>query len=138
MRYNFQNDHERERAWDYLQQLMDKGATVDIKKVSAKRSLSQNNYFYLLLDAFGIHFGYTQEEAKTVFKRDINPRIFVYEKNGMKFLRSSADLSKSEMTQSIDRFREFSAEQGYPLPAATDQGWLNELANSIEAQARYL
>lgn len=138
MKFNLAIPAEVERARKYFDNLIDKKFIAEVKRVSPKRSLNQNSYLHLLLNAFGLHFGYTLDEAKTVYKRDINPEIFVYEKAGSKFLRSSADLTKEEMTKSIDRLREYSAEQGYPLPTATDQGWLRELENAVEQNRYYL
>jgi hypothetical protein len=64
--------------------------------------------------------------------------VFVYEKNGMKFLRSSADLTTEEMSKCIERFREFSAGHGFPIPPANNPADLLSLENEIEKQSRYL
>ena len=138
MKYRLSSPEEVARAKEYLELLIQKEAVAEIKKVSPRRSLSQNSYLHLLLNAFGVHFGYTLAESKTIYKRDVNPDIYVYERHGHKFLRSSADLTKEEMMKSIDRFREFSAEQGYPLPLATDENWIRSLENAIETQQQYL
>lgn len=138
MKYNLVEPAEAKGAQKYLEQLISKGHMAELKKVSPARSLNQNNYLHLLLAAFGQHFGYTLEEAKLIYKQ-INKEIYSYEKKGREFLRSSADLSKKEMTVTIDRFRERSAEEGCPLPLATDQGWLRSIENEIERQGgRYL
>ena len=138
MKYNLADRTELDAAFQYLTDLAAKDIIAEIKKVSPARSLNQNNYLHLLLGAFGQHFGYTIDEAKTIYKRDVNPDIYVYEKGGAKFLRSSADLDVAEMTKSIDSFRAYSKEQGCPLPAATDQGWLREIENEIERSKYYL
>lgn len=137
MKFNLKLPAEAGRATDYLNTLIKNGSLAEVKKISPKRSLNQNSYLHLLLSAFGAHFGYTLEEAKLIYK-EINPKVYAYEKKGRTFYRSSADLTKDEMTASIERFRDKSAEAGYPLPTATDQGWLRELENSIEAQEKYL
>src|SRR4051812_16007102 len=116
MKFNLANKTEKSQAFTYFLTLANKKALVEVKKISPKRSLSQNNYLHLLLGAFGQHFGYTLEEAKTIYKRDVNPGIYVYDKNGSKFLRSSAELSKEEMAKTVDKFMEWSKEQGYELP----------------------
>lgn len=138
MKYNLANQSESQRAAEYLTTLQEKQAIVEIKKVSPRRSLNQNAFLHLLLSAFGAHFGYSNVESKTIYKREVNPDIYIYEKNGQKFLRSSADLTKEEMMKSIDRFREYSSEQDYPLPTANDVSWIRELENSIEATQFYL
>lgn len=131
------NIDEANRAFEYLTELSGKEAIVEVKKVNPKRSLPQNNYLHLLLQAFGAHFGYDLREAKEIYK-ELNANIYTYEKKKRIFHRSSADLTKEEMAASIDKFRKVSAEQGYPLPAATDQGWLREIENAVEAQRHYL
>lgn len=131
MKYNLENSIEVKKAKAHLDKLIEKQQVVDIKKVVPSRSNPQNRYLHLLIHAFGNHFGWTAKEAKELYKH-INNDIYRYEKQGVMFYRSSADLNVDEMTVSIDRFREYSAEQGYPLPLATDEAWLIELDNEIE------
>ena len=137
MKYNMANLAEAERAFQYLTDLSGKEAIVEVKKVSPKRSLNQNSYLHLLLGAFGSHFGYSLAESKLIYK-ELNANIYSYKKKHRTFYRSSADLTKEEMMHSIDRFREKSAEQGYPLPTATDQEWLRQIENTIEQTEKYL
>lgn len=138
MRYNLAEPAEATGAKKYLDLLIERGNEAEVKKVSPARSLNQNNYLHLLLAAFGQHFGYTLDEAKLIYK-EINKATYQYDKKGRKFFRSSADLSTEEMTTTIDRFREKSAEEGCPLPLATDQGWLRSIENEMERSGgRYL
>ena len=138
MKYNLAEPAEAKGAKKYLDLLISRGNMAEVKKVSPTRSLNQNNYLHLLLAAFGQHFGYTLDEAKLIYK-EINKEIYGYEKKGRQFFRSSADLSTDEMTVTIDRFRERSAEEGCPLPLATDQGWLRSIENEMERSGgRYL
>lgn len=138
MKFNTAIKEQKTEAFRYFMRLANKRQIIEVKKVSPSRSLNQNSYLHLLIAAFGEHFGYTLAEAKTVYKRDINPSIYVYEKNGAKFLRSSADLSKEEMAKSIDTFMQASADQDYPLPPATDKAWLMQIENEIERSKYYL
>lgn len=135
MKYNTIVRADAERAVEYLISLIDKGKMVEVKHISPKRSLNQNAYLHVLIGAFGLHFGYTIEEAKIIYKR-MNAGIYIYTKKDTKFLRSSADLTKEEMAKSIDTFRKKSDELGYSLPPADDPGWLREVENAIE-QARH-
>jgi hypothetical protein len=142
MKYNFAIPSEVERAKEYFATLVEKKALAEVTKISPKRTLNQNSYLHLIIGAFGVHFGYTLEEAKQIYK-DINVSLYEYEKKGVtgvvrKFYRSSADLDKEEMAKSIDHFRLKSDEAGYPLPLATDQGWLREIENAIEQSKYYL
>lgn len=138
MKYKTANQAEADKAFEYLTQLVGRHALVEVKKVSPTRSLNQNNYFHLLLSAFGSHFGYTLSECKTLFKREVNPDLFVYEKNDQKFLRSSADVTKDDMVKAIDRFMEYSLEQGYELPKADNPDHIMFMENLIEQNQRYL
>lgn len=131
MKFNLTIPYEQTRAKSYFNQLLEKKTLVEIKRLSPKRSLSQNAYLHLIIGAFGMHFGYHLDEAKQVYK-ELNASIYSYEKKGRTFWRSSADLSKDQMAKSIDVFMQRSAEAGYQLPLATDTGWLREIENAIE------
>lgn len=131
MKYDLASPHELESAFDYLTKLSAKEAEVEVKRVQPGRSLNQNNFLHLILTAFGMHFGYTLEEAKQVYKQ-LNKDIYEYKRKGRVFYRSSADLNKEEMAQTIDRFMQASAEQGCELPMAINQDWLRSISNEAE------
>lgn len=141
MKYDLNNPVEAGQAFAYLAQISAEKKKVEIKVIKPRRSLNQNSYLHLLLGAFGSHFGYTLEEAKTIYK-DLNSKIYYYDKEVRgkvhHFSRSSADLDVDEMTKSIDVLREWSDKAGYPLPTATDQEWLRQIENEIERHERYL
>jgi hypothetical protein len=131
MKFNLDNETEANEAFEYLTELVGKHALAEVVKVSPKRSLNQNSYLHLIIAAFGNHFGYTAEEAKLVYKY-LNAEIYRYKKKSLTFWRSSADLTKDEMTITIDKFRRASEKQGYPLPLAIDQEWLRKIQNEVE------
>lgn len=131
MKFNTQIAAEAQQASGYFNKLIEQKAIVEVKKISPKRSLNQNAYLHLLIAAFGMHFGYDLAEAKQLYK-EINGEIYMYSKKGRVFLRSSADISKEDMAKSIDKFMRKSAEQGCPLPPATNQEWLRQIENEIE------
>lgn len=135
MKYNLARDSEARAAQDELTRLMEKKVVVDIKKVSPRRSLPQNNYLHLLIAAFATHFGYTIAEAKIIYKQ-VNADLYNYSKNSYGFQRSSAELSKEDMAKSIDVFRQYSADNDYRLPPADNPEWLRSVENAIE-QAKY-
>jgi len=137
MRYRTKEVKQADEAMTYLTKLIGQEAVVEIKKVNPNRSLRQNAYLHLLLSAFGSHFGYTLEESKLIYK-EISKDLYQYEKKGRTFTKSSAELNVAEMTKSIDRFRDKSAEAGYPLPLATDQAWLDQIMNEAERNQHYL
>lgn len=141
MKLNLAITNDVAEAQRFLAQLTVDKKIIEIKEVKPRRSLNQNAYLHLLLGAFGQFFGYTLEEAKIIYKQ-LNKGIYEYTKDirgkTMTFVRSSADLSKEEMTQSIETLREWSEKAGYPLPTATDQEWLRQIENEIERNERYL
>lgn len=142
MKYRLSNPTEAGQALQYLSQLTGDKKMVEIKEVKPRRSLPQNSYLHLLLGIFGSHFGYTLEEAKLIYKRDLNPSIFVYEKElrgkTKEFIRSSADLSRDEMARSIDTLKEWSKTGGLELPDADDTEKLHYYENMIEQTQHYL
>lgn len=138
MKYNLADQKEANAAFEYLTKLVGQEAIAEVKIVRPPRSLNQNSYLHVLLGGYGLEVGYTIGEAKTIYKRDANPDIYVYTKNGQTFLRSSAELDVAEMTRSIDRFREFAKEQGIYLPPAENAEELRSLENAIEANQHYL
>ena len=143
MKYNLASTIEQGRALAYLAQLVEKKVVVDVKEVKPRRSLPQNRYLHLLLGYFGQSLGYTREEAKMIYKQlPGNKDVYVYEKDvggkPMTFVRSSAELTKEEMTKTIDVLRDWSNRLGYPLPTATDKDWLMQIENEIESNEAHL
>lgn len=138
MIYDSSSPTEAGKALDYLLTLTKRGNVIEVKKVNPKRSTQQNSYLHLLLGLYAMETGHRLEEAKVIYKRYANPELFVYKKDNMYFLRSSADLDVAEMTKSIDRFREFAAEQNIDLPSAMTPEEMRSIANRMEEQQQYL
>jgi hypothetical protein len=83
---------------------------LEISKPRAQRSNQQNNFYYFCLKYYASQIGFTKMDAAKEFKEVANPDIFVREftdKNGNvhKVIRSSADLTKEEMTSALNNFR---------------------------------
>lgn len=138
MKYNTADHEDLDKAFQYLTDLAARDKVVEVKEIRPKRSLKQNSYLHLAIGLFGLETGYTMEEAKIIYKRHVNPGLYVYEKGGEKFLKSSTDLDTKEMTISIDAFREFAAEQGIHIPAPTDEKNLMSLSNRLEETNFYI
>lgn len=134
MKYNLLNQKELNAAIEYLSYLSAKEKIIEIKEVRKSRSLRQNSYIHLTFGIFGMETGYTVVEAKTIYKRYANPEIYVYKKNGVTFLRSSTELSTKEMTDSIDKWRKYAAENGVDIPAPSNAEELMHWQNVIESQ----
>jgi hypothetical protein len=137
VKFNLSFPSEVRQARDQLDYLIAKKKLVEIRPIKQTRTLNQNSYLHLLLGYFGQHFGYTLEESKQIYKK-LNHSIYAYSKNNTVFWKSSADITVDEMTDSIELFRTKSANEGCPLPPATDQGWLREIEREIERSESYL
>ena len=137
MIFNLADTQELAKAREYLNQVARLGKRVEIVRKAEHRTLPQNAYLHLILGYFGTQTGYTLEEAKVLYKR-LNSDIYLYEKNGAKFMKSSADISKEDMAKTIDTFIGYSEDKGIPLPRADNQDFLDLATNTVEAQKSYL
>ena len=113
MKYNLSNEFEKKKASKYFNKLLENKCKVEIKKILPKRTNKQNRYLHKMFQLFGVELGYTLEEAKASVKRRLK---FYYEKNGEKFLRSTADTDTKEMTKFIDDFRALAFDLDCYLP----------------------
>ena len=138
MLYNSQSKLDCERAKRKLDELIGKGCFFELIEKRHHRTTQQNRYLHLILTYFAMETGYTVEYVKReLFKITCNPVIFCRKREG-KFgivddIRSSADLDTAEMTTAIERFRNWSAQEGQIyLPSANEYKFLDEI--EIEAQ----
>lgn len=144
MIYDTSKEFDKQRAITRFNQLISKGRRIELKSIE-KRSLSQNNYLHLILSLLAIETGNTLDYVKEVFyKRAANKELFVREKDDeilgkVEYLRSSADLSKEEMTLSIDRFRNWSSQTaGVYLPAANEQEFLASIEYELSKYKQWV
>lgn len=122
---------DRQRAEKRFIQLMKECTKIVLTK-KVKRSVSQNSYLHLLIGFFAMETGYTTTEAKQIYKEQ-TPQVYEYEKDSKKFIRSSADLTTTEMSITIDRFRDYSSSiAGIYLPAANEGIFLDEIERELQ------
>ncbi len=138
MRYDLSDNQQAKEASDFLAASMMRDKIVEIKVVRQRRSLKANAYLHLLLQIFGSEFGYSLAEAKTIYKRDVAPGIFVYYKNDQPFIRSSADLTSKEISDSIEQLKRYSAENGLVLPEPENEEMIRHYEKQIQTNERYL
>lgn len=144
--YNLSNDFDYKRLLARLESAHNKGEIVEFRKPSPKRTISQNKYLHLLLGWFAVETGYSAEYVKQrIFKQLCNSHIFEYEvvnaftSEPTKELRSTSDLTTSEMSIAIDRFRNWSAsEGGIYLPEANEHLFLQQIELEIQRHERYI
>jgi hypothetical protein len=72
------------------------------------------------LGYFCAETGYTLDEAKELFSHQL-PDLMRYEKNGLSFRKSTAELDSKQMTVLIDKIREMAMEQlGIYIPTSEE------------------
>lgn len=125
--------------------LAESGKIVELTEKKPRRSLPQNKYLHVILAYFGTQTGNTLEWVKQqYFKKLVNPDLFVREKEDkylgrIKVLRSSADLDTAEMSLSIDRFRNWSAQEaGIYIPSADEAILIQQMEMEIERNKEFL
>ena len=143
MLYDLASDLDRQRAtkrWEYLLQ---RNAVVDLTE-HVQRTNSQNAYLHVLLGLLAMEFGERIDYVKqNYYKELVNPALFVMRKDDRFLgerveLRSSRDLTKEEMTESIDRLKVWAAEQGIFLPNADEKEFLARIEAEMRRNAKYL
>lgn len=145
MLYDLSNILDRERYKRRTAELYEKKAIVEVKEKTS-RSTSQNRYLHLLLGYLAIETGNTLEYVKEQFyKRAANPELYLMTKEDKllgevaAWTRSSADLTKEEMTVSITRLRDWASQvAGIYLPSADEQGFLQMIELEMSRQQRYI
>lgn len=145
MIYNLGNPYDRDRFKRRANELFKASKIVELKEKDVVRTLKQNSYLHLIISYFASQYGCGADEAKIDFyKRRCNKELFERwrtNKRGQEtsYLRSSADLTKEEMTLSIERFRNWSsAVAGIYLPSADDGEMLTYAMQEIERNKEYL
>jgi len=110
MLLDLSNSFDANKARAYLDNLIEKGAKVELKKVPQIRTIRQNSYLHACLGLFCAETGFTIDEAKEIFSREL-PDMMRYEKNGSHFRKSTAELDTKEMSVLIDKIREVALSQ---------------------------
>ena len=125
--------------------LAESGKVIELTEKKPRRSLPQNKYLHVILAYFGTQTGNTLEWVKQqYYKKLVNPDLFIREKEDkylgrIKVLRSSADLDTSEMSLSIDRFRNWAAQEaGVYIPAADEAILIQQMEIEIERSKEFL
>lgn len=143
MLYDLKNQLSRKRFSARVKALWDAGALVDLTD-KRKRTNQQNRYLHVALGILAMETGNSLESIKSeVFKRRVNPDLFIVEKDDpilghIQALRSSRDLDKEEMSKAIDRYLKFCADNGVYIPSPEEEDLLREAEYEIAKIERYL
>jgi len=134
---DLKKESDRLKFQEYSEKLLNQSAYIELTKKN-QRSSDQNRYIHLIFKWFASETGYSEDYIKQrFFKKEANPAIFIREVDGklgkVRELRSSADLSTTEMTEAIERFRNWSAvTASIHLPAPNE----HEFLKHIEQQSK--
>ena len=145
MIYNLSSPLDKANFLLRAKKLADSGVIVDLTEKKPRRSLPQNKYLHVILAYFGTQTGNTLEWVKQqYYKKLVNPELFIREKEDkylgrIKVLRSSADIDTAEMSLSIDRFRNWAAQEaGVYIPAADEAILIQHMEIEIERSKEFL
>ena len=143
MVYDRSMDFQRKSCLARMDNLMEKGAVVELTE-KAFRSPNQNRYLHLLIGVVAIETGNTLEDAKKwYFKETCNPDLFHVQHrdkmgNCIDHIRSTAELTKEEMSTAIDRFKRWGAENGIYMPNPDDASLLKAIEIEMGRMKSYL
>lgn len=140
MIFDLSKEEPRQQAIDRMKYLLGKNAKIEINEKRKNRTYSQNNYLHLILGRFALEYGETLEYVKQViFKQWVNEDIFKYERVNEKTgeyreaYKSTAQLNTKEMSEAIERFRNYAAKNlDLYLPEPKDLAHLEEIENQLE------
>lgn len=125
--------------------LAESGKIIEMSEKKPRRSLPQNKYLHVILAYFCTQTGNTLEWVKQqYYKKLVNPDLFIREKEDkylgkIKVLRSSADLDTSEFSLSIERFRNWAAQEAsIYIPSSDEAILIQQMEIEIERNKEYL
>lgn len=143
MQYDLKSEFQLKAFQSKVEKLLEKGAVVELSEKTF-RSRNQNSYLHLLIGVVAMETGTTLDYCKEwYFKRLCNKDLFVTTRadryaGQVEVVRSSADLTKEEMSTAIDRFKRWGAENGIYMPNPGDESLLREIAVEMGRMSKYL
>lgn len=143
MQYDLSSDFQRKAFLAKAENLLERGAVVELTE-RAIRTRNQNNYLHLLIGVVAMETGNTLADVKDwYFKRLCNRDLFITTKTDkfageVEVVRSSADLTREEMSIAIDRFKRWGSQNGIYMPNPGDESLLREIAIEMGRNKAYL
>ena len=145
MIYDLKNPLQCENFKTRVNKLYKDQKVVELTEKKPVRTIQQNKYLHVIIGYFASQCGYTLDYVKqNYFKILCNKDIFVRETDdkylgNVTIVRSSASLDTSEMTTSIERFRNWaSVEAGIYLPEPHEEEMLTYAMQELERYKQYL
>lgn len=143
MQYDLTSGFQRESFLSRVRLLLERSSVVELSEKTF-RSRNQNSYLHLLIGVVAMETGNTLEYCKEwYFKRLCNKDLFLTTRvdryaGQIEVLRSSADLTKEEMSMAIDRFKRWGDENGIYMPNPGDESLLRDIAIEMGRNKAYL
>ena len=143
MQYDLTSDYQRETFLSRVTFLLEKNAVVELTE-KAIRTRGQNNYLHLLLGVVAMETGNTLDYCKEwYFKKLCNRDLFVTTRSDkyagvVEVVRSTAELTKEEMSTAIDRFKRWGNENGIYMPNPGDESLLRMIALEMGRNKAYI
>ena len=145
MVYNLSSQLDVQNARVRLESLVKRSCIIELTEKRQKRTLDQNAYLHVLLSYFAAMTGNTLRWVKEeYYKKLCNPDLYLYMRDDpflgrVEDTRSSSDLRADEMSRSIDRFRNWAAQEGgIYLPDATSKEEIASMSIEVERYKTYL
>lgn len=142
--YDLSNSLELESFKLKVNKVTESKSMVELIEKKA-RSLSQNAYCHLAISYFALQIGLPSREVKDVYyKSYCNRDLFVrnrYDKilkKEREYLRSTTELTKDEMSLSIDRFLKFASEQGVYIAPSDEYIAILHMQHEVQKNRKYL
>lgn len=143
MQYDLTSDFQRKAFLSRVDNLLERSCIVELSEKTF-RSKGQNNYLHLLIGVVAMATGNTLSDVKEYYFKEIcNSDLFHrqhFDKLGncIDTIRSSADLTKEEMSIAIDRFKRWGSQNGIYMPNPGDESLLREIAIEMGRNKAYL
>jgi hypothetical protein len=128
MKLDLSIDFDKKKFSAYCEKLITSGAKCELKVLRAKRSISQNSYFHVVVSFFANETGYTISESKTLLKREFGS-FMVYEKDGKRFLLSTTELDSLQMAEFIQWIRQVACYENLGIYCPSSEEYI---ANQFE------
>ena len=143
--YDTSRDYDARRVRQRLEYLISRKRLVNLTDRSS-RSTAQNSYMHVCVGIVAMETGYPMDYVKDEwFKKLVNPAIFrdgevrdPFTGQTVARWRSSASLSKEEMTVAIDRWRSWAAQHGWYIPSPEEKAMIQQAAAEIDRQKQFL
>lgn len=143
MLYDLSNVLSRKQFSARVKHLWEKGGIVELTDKS-RRTLNQNSYLHAILGVLALETGNSLEVVKReIYKKKVNPDLFLRVKRDpllgeIEVVRSSRDLTKEEMSLSLDRYKKFCSDNGIFLPEPGDEELIRQIEFEMGRAVKYL